>query len=245
MKMRLIMQNAALLLALPLSFGPGVIRAYGAGGMAGTTGAQFLELPVGARVIAMGSAGGAVSRDATAIYYNPAGLAGLKETSVSLMQAFYFQTISYQFGALAGKLGDDDVYALGVQRLSAGEIKEIDNTGNVTGGALHPVDLAVTAAFGKKFGAVSAGLAGKYISSKIDGTASSVALDAGLKGEVSPGITLAGSLSNMGSGMRYGEVKNNLPATARAGAAAGYNNFIHAVDLIMPRGAKPYLAGGT
>jgi hypothetical protein len=40
----------------------------------GTAGAQFLELGVSARAVAMGEAFVAVANDATAVYYNPAGL---------------------------------------------------------------------------------------------------------------------------------------------------------------------------
>ncbi|MCK5358810.1 MAG: hypothetical protein KAJ48_10475, partial [Elusimicrobiales bacterium] len=52
----------------------------------GTTGGQFLELPVGARGVAMGSAQGA-AEDASAIYYNPANLAGLRGINVTFMHA--------------------------------------------------------------------------------------------------------------------------------------------------------------
>ena len=40
----------------------------------GTTAAQFLKIGVGARAIGMGGAFVAVADDATAIYWNPAGI---------------------------------------------------------------------------------------------------------------------------------------------------------------------------
>ena len=244
--MRLIRQNIVFFLALLLFSGLKVVYAGDSSNTIGTTGAQFLELPVGARAIAMGSAGGAISHDATAIYYNPAGLAGIKETDISLMQAFYFQNISYQFGGIAGKLGDDDnVYALGVQHLSPGTIAEVDNTGNPTGGSLNPGDWAVAAGFGKQFGILDIGIAGKYISSKIDKSASAVAVDAGLRLNISENIILAGSLSNMGTKLKYRESEDSLPVLGRIGSAVKFKDILLAADLLMPKGVKMYFAAGT
>jgi len=41
----------------------------------GTNAAAFLEIGVGARAMAMGGAYGAVANDASALYWNPAGIA--------------------------------------------------------------------------------------------------------------------------------------------------------------------------
>ena len=243
--MRLIRQNIVFFSALLLFSGLRVVYAGDSNNTIGTTGAQFLELPVGARAIAMGSAGGAISHDATAVYYNPAGLAGIKETNISLMQAFYFQNISYQFGGIAGRLADDNAYALGVQHLSPGAIDEVDNTSNPTGNSLNPSDLAVAAGFGKQFGILDIGIAGKYISTKIDKSASAVAADAGLRLNISGNIVLAGSLSNMGTGLKYRERTDKLPALGRMGAAVKFKNILLAADLLMPKGAKMYFAAGT
>ena len=46
---------------------------FGGNTKVGTTVAQFLKIPVGARAQGMGSAFVAVANDATAIYWNPAG----------------------------------------------------------------------------------------------------------------------------------------------------------------------------
>ena len=247
MNMRLIRQNIIFFSTLILLSGLTNIYAGDSSNTIGTTGAQFLELPVGARAIAMGTAGGAISQDATAIYYNPAGLAGMKETDISLMQAFYFQNISYQFGGIAGKLGnnDDNVYALGVQHLSPGTIDEVDNIGNPTGDSLTPSDLAVAAGFAKQFGILDIGIVGKYINSKIDKSASAVAADAGLRVNIPDDIILAGSLSNMGSGLKYSERIDSLPVIGKIGAAVKVKNILLAADMLLPKSAKMYFAAGA
>ena len=50
----------------------------------GTTAAQFLKIGVGARALAMGGAYAATSNDATALYWNPAGLSSLKKNEILL-----------------------------------------------------------------------------------------------------------------------------------------------------------------
>ncbi|MEN8208053.1 MAG: hypothetical protein ABFR50_02260, partial [Candidatus Fermentibacteria bacterium] len=47
--------------------------------LAGTAGFAFLQVPVGARAVAMGGAFTSVSGDPMGLYWNPATLAGLSE----------------------------------------------------------------------------------------------------------------------------------------------------------------------
>ncbi|MFN5134401.1 MAG: hypothetical protein ACK5DG_03720, partial [Chitinophagaceae bacterium] len=64
---------------------------------------EFLNIGAGARGLGMGGAQVASVNDATAGYWNPAGLAHVKENpSLSLMHAEYFAGIGkYDFGSLA------------------------------------------------------------------------------------------------------------------------------------------------
>ncbi len=64
---------------------------------------EFLNIGAGSRAFGMGSAQVASVNDATAGYWNPAGLTGVKnDPSLSLMRAEYFAGIGkYDFGALA------------------------------------------------------------------------------------------------------------------------------------------------
>jgi len=47
----------------------------------GTTAATFLEISVGASAVGMGSAFVSIADDATALRWNPAGVAGLQQAS--------------------------------------------------------------------------------------------------------------------------------------------------------------------
>src|SRR5207248_1949463 len=62
---------------------------------------EFLQLGVGARSLALGGAGAAISEDATAGYWNPAGLSELQFPMVTGMHESRFDaTVKYDYGAL-------------------------------------------------------------------------------------------------------------------------------------------------
>ncbi|TPW19000.1 MAG: hypothetical protein FD126_3126, partial [Elusimicrobia bacterium] len=81
---------AAFFLALPAS-----------AGSPGNTTANFLRIGVGARPVAMGEAYAALSDDANAVFYNPAGLAVLERQEVTMMHNKFFEGVSQQYGAYA------------------------------------------------------------------------------------------------------------------------------------------------
>src|ERR1700750_3256197 len=64
---------------------------------------EFLNIGAGARGLAMGSSQVASVQDGTAGYWNPAGLAGVKDhPNVNLMHAEYFAGIGkYDFASVA------------------------------------------------------------------------------------------------------------------------------------------------
>jgi len=70
---------------------------------------EFLNIGAGARGLAMGSAQVASVQDATAGYWNPAGLAGVKDNpNATVMHAEYFAGIGkYDYGALAIPVQDN------------------------------------------------------------------------------------------------------------------------------------------
>jgi hypothetical protein len=107
-----------LLMILPLS-GFSQLRKYSN---------EFLNIGAGARALAMGGAQVASARDATAGYWNPAGLTGIKEkANVNLMHAEYFGGIAkYEYASAAMPI-QDNKRALGFSYLRFA-VDDIPNT---------------------------------------------------------------------------------------------------------------------
>lgn len=87
---------------------------------------EFLSIGVGARGMAMGGTQVAVVEDATAGYWNPAGLSGIKSRyAAGLMHAEYFAGIAkYDFAAFATKIDSSSVLGASVIRFAVDDIPD-------------------------------------------------------------------------------------------------------------------------
>lgn len=150
-----------------------------AAGTIGTSGADFLEIPIGSKASAMGEAYTAATDDANLLYFNPAGLATLKYPMLS---------IQHQELLLDTRL-DNVTFAWPIARgfLAASHslywvppFDRIDIDGNVTGKADF-YNGALTVGYGYDFRFMKVGGSTKYIYQVIDGMQThSVAFDIGI-----------------------------------------------------------------
>ena len=139
----------------------------------GTTGAQFLELPAGARAIAMGSAYSSINGDPFSAYYNPAGLTTcMDKTQIGLMHAVYLQSVSYEYGVLTTPISDMGVLRVSVQYFAVGNLVEVDQNGIFTGDSFAPNDLSLSAIYATQINTISVGGGVKYVKSHIRNSAS-------------------------------------------------------------------------
>lgn len=83
----------------------------------GTSAADFLKIPAGARGTALGGALTAASDDQDAVFYNPAGLAQAGTPEVSYTYNNYFSGISQQWLAAAYPAASG-VFGLGLNYLN-------------------------------------------------------------------------------------------------------------------------------
>ncbi len=211
----------------------------------GTTGAQFLELPVSARAIAMGSAYSSISGDPFSAYYNPAGLASMDKINIGLMHAVYFQDIAYEYGVIATPIGKLGVLGVSAQYLAVSKLAEVDKTGVPTGDSFNPNDMAVSAIYAKQLGAVDFGVSAKYIKSQILNSASTFAGDIGLQTKVGK-YAFGLSVLNVGKGLKFHDEESSLPTTGRVGASVLLSpKWFFSIDGIAPKGTNPLVAAGA
>jgi hypothetical protein len=221
----------------------------------GTTTAQFLELGVGARAVAMGEAYSAVADDASAMYWNPAALTNIRKRSATQMHAAYIGSSYFDYSAYGQNLGSKGAFGAGLQYFSAGGITQTDATGTDVG-SINPYDLAISLGYAYKLeGSVlqpvngfSIGLAGKFIQSRILTTAQTEAADFGV---LSPPyfnerLQMAFTATNLGGTMKFDADKENLPLTLKLGSSYKItDHWLTALDVSFPRNDNPYGALGT
>jgi len=202
----------------------------------GTTG-EFLQLAAGARPAAMGEAYGATADDVNSLYWNPAGLAELKNSQVLLAHTVWYLDTSHEYAAYAQPLGEAGAFGISATYLTttfekrAGDTEDPDATGAVG-------DLAVGASYGRQLiWGIEGGATAKYINSKLDSyTASTLAFDLGLR-RACPGYeNLLVSLvaTNLFGALKYVDDSVSLGSTLDFGLAlkeAYFKNLHVALDL--------------
>ena len=244
------MRRLALALGLCAAL-PGTLRADFSAAKVGTAAGEFLQLGAGARALAMGEAYTALADDATALYWNPAGLTGLPERylSVALMHAPYVASSYYDYGAVAQNLGSYTygAFGLSLQYFTMGEVTQTDETGTELG-TFNPYDVAATLGYARMWNDFSFGVAGKLIRSKIASLAGTAAADLGL---LSPTyfedrLRLGLAFTNLGGQLKFDQDGQGLPSTIKLGAAWRFDeNWTASADAGFPVNNDPVLALGA
>ncbi|MDO8805363.1 MAG: PorV/PorQ family protein [Elusimicrobiota bacterium] len=224
----------------------------------GTTAANFLKIPVGARETSLGGAFTAVADNADAVFYNPAGLGLLEAPEFAYAYNNYLPGVSQQWLAAAYPAASG-TFGIGANYLGVKAFDSYDSADNRTG-SVSAYDMAVYFGYGGRLETASDllpsvryGAAVKYISEKLDtGKATGYGLDAGLL--LLPGV----------KNLRFGLGVENLAASrlefiregakpplnfktgvsygiATPGGAAG---ALVSLDLNFPEDGPRYLAAG-
>jgi hypothetical protein len=112
-----------------------------AGAASGFAG-EFLALGAGARSLALGSAYVALADDATAGYWNPAGLVRVRERQLHLMHSErYSGLVSHDYLALARSARRGRGLSIGLMRVAVDDIPftELEDPGRPLGSANRPI----------------------------------------------------------------------------------------------------------
>ena len=121
------------------------------GQRAGIATAQFLKIGVGARASAMGEAFTAVANDASALYWNPAGLAQLEKNQIIFSHNEWLVDIKHEFAGAVYHISDNDVIGIAFTSLHMDDMPvttEVMPFG--TGEYFSFGDLAIAVTFSRK-----------------------------------------------------------------------------------------------
>lgn len=190
---------------------------------AGSTGAQFLELGIGARAAGMGEAQTAWSDDIYGSYFNPSGIATVARQELGFVHNTLYLDLDYNYlGYLlplptGGVLGVTGLYVdLGsVERreVVAGEPSAIL-------GAAEGQDVSFSVTYAQTMrDFLDLGATLKSVHEDLDGRSSSAfAVDLGAKWRPPiDGLTVGLSLANIGTSLKHVRERDELPITLRAG----------------------------
>lgn len=209
------MKNWISLLFIGAVFTPCASSALAADGDAGQVGAT-LRMGQGARGLAMGSAFSAVSDDASAVYFNPAGLAQLRTTSVDFAwRVMPLLDRKQGYFDAAFPLREDATLALSWIYSGVSGIQERDASGAV-GDEFSFSDNLVSATFARVFGKILAvGGSVHYVHQSLFGvSANSAGFSAGMHArfdrtqrrpfpDALQRLTVAAAVQHIGMSLRF------------------------------------------
>ena len=211
----------------------------------GSTTAQFLKLGIGAHSAGMGNAVTTVSNGTEAIYWNPANLNCIDKKELSFSHAIWFEDVNYEWLSFALPTAEYGVFGLGMQYVSYGSIDKIDNQ-QISDGSISPLDMALYLSYANFSGKLDFGLNLKYIYSKIEKSASAIALDLGTKYNLTDKTAIGAALTNFGTEMKFDKETEALPLLFKIGASHYIiNDWLVSLDLNFPNDNEIYVNFGT
>lgn len=174
----------------------------------GTTAAKFLSVGIGPRANAMGGAFSSVVNDASALYWNPAGVADLTQSEAMFTYTSLFKDLDINLNYIAVVIPAEDIGSFGLS-VTALDYGEMDVTTELYPEGTGERFSASSYAFGLSYARnitewFSAGITVKYITEGIfNSTANGVAFDVGTLFKTPFwGIKFATIISNYGSKMQ-------------------------------------------
>ncbi|HTW92332.1 MAG TPA: PorV/PorQ family protein [bacterium] len=184
------------------------------------TGASFLKIPVGPRVCATGEAAVAYIDDASALFYNPAGLANVPTFSALFAHNQGFLDMNQEY--VAGVCGFEGLgkFGLALDYWGSGEIQGINIRGEtVPGYVFSAADWSLNLGYARSFSDLSVGLGLEFVHDQQESlSTSAVAFDAGAMYETPlEGLQVGVSVSNLGTKGTLYQESYSLPLQGRLG----------------------------
>jgi len=219
------MKKVLIIVALVLGFG--ILSSAHAASGRGTTGAQFLRVGVGARASAMAGAFSPVADDATALYWNPAGLSQLEKRDAELSYNAYFKDSAAQYAGYAHPTSIG-TFAGSINMFSVKNIesRSLVDTSDTPDGTFKTQDLAASFGWASKTdlggGDFHYGAGIKYVSSDLNtATGKTGAIDLGTLYNIGEKKfwTVSMAVLNIGGKMKFNNEADALPLDVKPGIA--------------------------
>jgi len=214
---------------------------------AGQAGA-FLGLGVGARANAMGNAYTGLSDDASAVYWNPAGLSFLSHAQLMGMYSSISMDRYHNFIALVIPKGKTFCIGVGWIAFGVSNIDGRDFTGNTTG-KFNDSENAFLLSLSKRIGAFSFGGSAKYLRHSLaDKSANGFSFDIGLKVKLTDFISVGVTSRNILGKLTWNtdsEIKETIPHKECIGVAISpdFLPIIVASDISLNSEKNPFHLG--
>jgi hypothetical protein len=175
----------------------------------GTVAAPFLEIGIGSKAESMGGAFVAIANDASALYWNPSGIATLPRSEVIFMHSEFFEGFNFDFFGIVMPLGSfgtvgGRITSLGTDELEVRTVDRPDGTGEF----FNSQDLAVAVSYARNItDRFSIGFNFKFINQRIwRETAQGFGIDIGTLFVAVPSknLRIGATLTNLGTKMKLG-----------------------------------------
>ena len=222
-------------------------------GKVGTTGFQFLKIGTSARAVAMGESFIALANDASAMYYNPAGLAQLKDREVSFSLTSWPADINYGYVGAVLPTNRYGTMGIFVGALSTGEMKKTVPYKGWTGEYFSATDWMMGVSYGR--GLTDRFFVGgniKMLSEFLDTeSVNTWAIDFGTMFNIGvQGIKFSMFLNNFGPNVKFIKEEFSLPTAFKIGLVMdafkiGENKMILTFEGAHPNDNVEQVAVGT
>jgi hypothetical protein len=173
----------------------------------GTVAAPFLEIPVGASAIGMGTAFVSIANDVTALYWNVAGIAAMQQNEAAAIHTNWIANTKFDFAGVVIPIGGVgtigvSVTSLGMDDMMVRTVEKPDGTGEYFSAGDLAVGLSYARQLSDRF---AIGFTAKYIQQNIwHETAYAFAVDVGtaFRTDLIGGLVIGASVSNFGTSMK-------------------------------------------
>lgn len=219
----------------------------------GTTGASYLEFPVGPSAVAMGEAGAALAGDPFGWMANPALLGSAAGTGGGLGHAEWIMDTRWEHLTLHRRVNDRFAVAGGFVYRYLPDIQGYDDVGRPTEPLANNSYVAALALAATPVPGLTFGVTGKYFRETLaDWSAGGVGADVGAYyAWPAPRIAVGIAAQNLGADVAFDGVDEPLPTTLRGGATAAFAvvpavaDLRIAFDLVKPRFESIYASAGA